>query len=57
MQKGSVAGAVFMLFIWGVTTLALAVSFIGIIPLIIASEDKDGWFSVPKKCADVLKRN
>jgi cytochrome c oxidase subunit IV len=51
--------AVFMLLIWGVFTLLLALSIVGLIVLVIMTEETDngkGWFNIPTKCVDTLNK-
>lgn len=47
--------AVMMLLIWGIITLLLALSIVGLFPLaMMADDEEDGWFTIPNKCIDKI---
>lgn len=49
-----VLAAVLMLLIWSIVTLLLGISVVGWVALAMMSDDEDGWFSIPSKCAKSL---
>lgn len=49
-----VLAAVLMLLIWSIVTLLLGISVVGWVALAMMLDGKDGWFSIPSKCAKSL---
>ena len=46
--------AVVLFLIWSLTTIILTITIIGIIMVSIESGHTYGWFSIPRKCIDVI---
>lgn len=46
--------AIVLLLIWSLTTIILTITIIGIIVVSIMGCDNYGWFSIPRKCIDVI---
>lgn len=46
--------ATVLFLIWSITTIILTITIIGIIVLLSIGYDNNGWFSIPKKCIDII---
>lgn len=49
-----ILASVLLLLIWSIVTLLLVISVVGWVALALMSNDENGWFSIPIKCAKSL---